>query len=83
MSLRVFDFRCVKGHVYEHMIDVETRTVKCKTCGRPAQRMLAAPRSQLDGCSGDFPSAAMKWEKKREEKMRQERKHKANHGTYR
>ena len=79
----LFDFRCAAGHTHEALVKSKTRTVTCKTCGKPAQRMLAAPRSQLDGCSGDFPSAAIKWEKKREEKMRQERKHKDKHGTYR
>ena len=79
----LFDFRCAAGHTHEALVKSKTRTVKCETCGKPAQRLIPAARCNLEGVTGSFPSAAIKWEKKREEKMRQERKHKANHGTYR
>jgi hypothetical protein len=45
--------------------------------------MIAAPRCQLEGITGAFPGAAMAWERKREQKMAQERKHKEKHGTWR
>lgn len=83
MPLRFFDFRCANGHVHEHMVDAGERTVECPSCGQPAQRMIAAPRCQLEGITGAFPGAAMAWERKREQKMAQERKHKEKHGTWR
>jgi hypothetical protein len=52
------------------------------TCGKPAMRQLSAPRAQLDGCSGHFPTAADAWERRRESHMRKERKNQENHGTY-
>ena len=83
MSLRLFDFQCDSGHRHEAMVQADEHNVMCPTCNKVAIRLLAAPRCQLEGCSGDFPSAAIKWEKTREQKMRQERKHKEKHGTWR
>ena len=82
MSLRVFDFQCAAGHTHEQFVNADTRTVKCATCGKPAQRLLAAPRCRLEGITGAFPSAAMKWEANRESHMKQERKNQERHGTY-
>ena len=82
MSLRIFDFQCAAGHKHEQFVNADTRTVKCETCGKPAQRLIAAPRCQLEGITGDFPSAAMKWEANRESHMKKERKNQERHGTY-
>ena len=51
-------------------------------CGKPATRLIAAPRCQLEGITGDFPGAALKWEANRESHMRKEQKHKEKHGTW-
>jgi hypothetical protein len=56
--------------------------VPCPLCGKPAMRKIPAPRSKLEGFSGDFPSAADKWEKRRESHMAKERRHMERHGTY-
>ena len=84
MSLRVFDFECPHGHVVERFVDAECRVVTCghNGCTEYAQRLIPAVRSQLDGCSGDFPSAADAWERRRESHMRKERKSMENHGEY-
>lgn len=79
--IRVFDFLCRNGHRAEHFVDVGTEEVECH-CGAMGKRQIAAPRSQLDGCSGDFPTASDAWVNRRESKMRQERKNQENHGTY-
>lgn len=81
MGLRVFDFRCPQGHVTEHFVDAEIVEVQCH-CECMAERQLAAPRAKLDGCSGDFPTAADAWERRRESHMRKEQKNVENHGTY-
>ena len=82
MARRMFDFRCAKGHVHENLIAADARTTVCLTCGARAQRMIAAPRCQLEGITGDFPGAALKWEANRESHMRKEQKHKEKHGTW-
>jgi len=79
---RLFDFECSHSHRHEAMVSPDVRTVSCPTCGCPAQRLIAAPRAQLEGISGDFPSAADKWVQRRESHMKKERKNIANHGTY-
>ena len=43
-------------------------------CGQPAIRIVSKPMVKLEGVTGDFPGAAMQWERKRNEKMAQERK---------
>lgn len=79
--IRVFDFRCQEGHVTEHFVGDES-TVQCPQCHQIALRMVSAPRAQLEPFTGAFPSAADKWVRDRESKMRQERKNQDNHGTY-
>lgn len=82
MSLRMFDFQCKAGHKHEALIPAETRAVSCPICGKTARRLLAAPRCQLEGITGAFPSASAAWEKRRESHMAKERKNMEKHGTY-
>ena len=82
MSLRLYDFQCAKGHKHEALVQPDERTVQCPKCRRPAQRLIPAPRCVLEGLTGDFPGAAIKWEKTRESHMRKEAKNKRNHDTY-
>lgn len=81
MGLRVFDFRCRNGHVVEHFVEADIEEVECH-CGAMGLRQIAAPRCELDGCSGHFPGAADKWVARRESHMRRERKNQENHGSY-
>lgn len=82
--MRVYDYLCQNGHKTEHFIgacdDMERQT--CPECGEIATRCIPAPRSQLEGISGAFPTAADKWEQRRESHMRKERRNMDNHGTY-
>ena len=90
MSTRVFDFRCTYcDHVTEAFVEESVTEIPCPArdgshprCGHPALRQIAAPRFALDGMSGDFPTAADAWEKRRESHMRKERKNQEEHGTY-
>jgi hypothetical protein len=61
------DFVCSLGHVTEHLTDHTQKTVVCSVCGNEAQRMLAAPRSKLEGITGSFPGAADRWAKVHEQ----------------
>ena len=72
------DFMCTgdEAHIFEDLVDLEeTPNPPCKVCGEPSNRVLiSAPRIKLDPCSGDFIGATMAWERKRAEKLKQERK---------
>ena len=60
--IKVYDFRCENGHVYEKFVDPSDTTSRCK-CGDGATKMLSAPPFILDGHSGEFPGRNMKWVK--------------------
>lgn len=72
--IRVFDFLCPDGHAQERFISVEAETVSCNVCGKTALRQLSTPRVKLEGVTGSFPGAAMKWEKKHREQLAKEQK---------
>jgi hypothetical protein len=76
MAKRIFEFVCVgeENHLFEKLTDTETKTLVCPHCGELSNRIISTPRIALDGCSGDFPGATMAWERKRAEKLKQERK---------
>jgi hypothetical protein len=64
--IKVYDFRCENGHVYEKFVDSSDTTSRCK-CGAGAIKMLSAPPFILNGHSGDFPGRHMKWVKEHEQ----------------
>lgn len=82
MSLRVFDYLCSNGHRKERFVYAQEETLPCEQCNGVAVRQLSSPRFELDGCSGDFPTAADAWEKRRESHMRKERKNVEAHDSY-
>lgn len=82
MGLLLYDFKCPNGHKREALVKENVRVVLCQQCSQMAHRLIPAPRAMLDGCSGDFPTAADKWEKRRASHMAKERKNLKNHGTY-
>ena len=58
--LKVYDFHCPNGHVFEKFVSNSVTTSRCG-CGEDAKKMLSAPSFILDGSSGDFPGRHMKW----------------------
>jgi len=74
MALRFFDFLCENYHKTEALVDSEEYTILCKECGSEAKRTVSAPMMKLEGITGSFPSAYDAWERKRAEKLVQERK---------
>jgi hypothetical protein len=71
---RFFDFKCDNDHVHEAYVESELRINPCPECGLPAARLISTPMVKLEGTSGAFPGEAMKWERKRAEKLKQEQK---------
>ena len=75
MTRRIFEFQCNNcSNIFEQYIDDSLKTTKCPICGSEATRIISKPRIDLDGCSGDFPTAADTWVKRRESHMKYERK---------
>lgn len=62
---RVYDFRCGEGHVFEKFVKPEITVCRCD-CGSEATKLVSAPRCHLEGASGDFPGAHMKWVREHE-----------------
>jgi len=58
------DYRCECSNEFEAFARRDD-IVRCK-CGRVAKRIISPVRCQLDGTSGDFPGAAMKWARQHE-----------------
>jgi len=74
MTKRIYEFVCAEGHITEAYIDSELRTTTCKECDQAAIRIVSRPMVKLEGVTGDFPGAAMQWERKRNEKIKAEQK---------
>ena len=64
--LKVYDFHCPYGHVFEKFVSKNVTTSRCG-CGEDAKKMLSAPSFILDGSSGDFPGRHMKWVREHEQ----------------
>lgn len=71
---RIYEFACSEGHISEAYVDSEYRTIRCRTCDNTATRIVSKPLVKLEGVTGSFPGAYHKWERKRNEKIAQERK---------
>ena len=71
---RIFEFLCSDNHLSEAYIDDSGRKIQCKECGKEAIRIVSKPNMKLEGISGDYPTAYDAWERKRSEKLKEERK---------
>ena len=74
MTKRIYEIICADDHLTAAYIDSESRTTNCKVCGDPAIRIVSKPMVKLEGVTGDFPGAAMQWERKRNERIKAEQK---------
>lgn len=69
------DYRCHGcDAISEHFVENDITEVECQDCGDIATKIISPVNFTLEGVSGSFPGAAMKWDKRRQEKMKQERK---------
>jgi putative FmdB family regulatory protein len=74
---KLFEFQCSHCNHYFEELTEYTKTLTCPSCGKEADKLISTPRVHLEGHSGSFPGAAMSWEKKRKQKLADEKK-KAN-----
>jgi hypothetical protein len=70
----MFEFVCEDGHISEALVEDTVRELSCRACGKHSTRIVSMVRSRLEGISGAFPSAYDAWERKRSDKLKQERK---------
>ncbi len=70
--IKVFEFRCTNGHIFEDFVDGTTTTSRCG-CGAEATKIVSATKCVLDGSTGDFPGRHMKWVREHEEAGRRGR----------
>ena len=59
---KIFDARCGSCNTVFETFDYLDAAVRC-SCGGEAKRIISPVRCSLEGASGDFPGAAMKWER--------------------
>lgn len=70
--IKVFDFKCTNGHVFESFVDASVTASRCG-CGADAKKIMSATQCILDGASGDFPGQHMKWVREHEKAGRKSR----------
>ena len=60
---KIFDVRCRDcGEVHEEFGYLDD-TFRCGSCGGEAKRIISPVQCQLEGVTGGFPGAAIKWER--------------------
>ena len=69
--IKVRDFKCSNGHYFEEFVADGTATSRCG-CGANATIVPSATKTYLDGSSGDFPGAHMRWIRDHERGGRQQ-----------
>ena len=72
--IKVYDFRCDNGHLFEKFVESGTTVSRCD-CGANSTRVASATKCVLDGSSGDFPGRHMKWVREHEEVGRKSELH--------
>ena len=66
MVLKVFEFKCEQGHIFEEFTAGDVTTSRCG-CGSNAVKIVSATSNILEGASGDFPGRHMKWVKEHQQ----------------
>lgn len=74
MARRIFDFRCTSCSHIDEEYTTPDATIRCSKCGGDSVRIISPVATHLEGCSGDFPGAAMRWERDRKRRIENERK---------
>lgn len=76
MAKRIYEFICTgeENHLFEKYTDESNRTIVCPHCGELSNRIVSPVRCELEPFSGAYPGAYWAWNRKRAEKIKQERK---------
>ncbi len=60
---KIYDARCTQCATVSEVFGSPDEAFRCTSCGGEAKRIISPIRCQLEGFSGDFPGAAMRWER--------------------
>jgi hypothetical protein len=81
MSRRLYEFKCENSHVTEQFVDETVKTSQCRECDEMATRIISPTGIYLEPFSGNHPSSYDRWTRVRAEKLKQEKKRNAEHGS--
>jgi predicted nucleic acid-binding Zn ribbon protein len=57
----IYDARCTSCGNVDEVFGKKGDAVRCTVCSSESQALISPVRCSLDGTSGDFPGAAIKW----------------------
>lgn len=60
---RIYDFQCTSCETTFEKYTEYCKSTSCPTCGNDAEKIISTPTIKLEGISGHFPGAAIRWEK--------------------
>lgn len=63
---KIVDVRCKTCDTVSEEYGYLTDSFRCGACGEEAVRIISPIRCSLDGTSGDFPGASIKWAREHE-----------------
>ena len=81
MPRRLFEFKCPENHVTEQFVDETVKVSQCRECDEMATRIISPTGIYLEPYSGNHPSSYDRWTRVRAEKLKQEKKQNAEHGS--
>ena len=81
MPRRLYEFKCEKDHITEQLVDETIKVSPCRECDGMATRIISPTGIYLEPFSGQYPAAYDRWTRVRAEKLAQEKKTNANHGS--
>lgn len=81
MPRRLYEFRCAKDHVTEQFVDETVKTSECRECSESATRIISPTGIYLEPFSGQYQGAYDRWTRVRAQKLKQEQKRNAEHGS--
>ena len=82
MSLRVFEFQCPCGNIFDDLVQPDVKTLACPKCKRDSKRILSAPRFDIrmgvDPVGN--PTMGAKWARQHEQTRKIEEKRARDNG---
>lgn len=68
---RLYDFRCEPCDLVTEEYTEYKTTSTCPSCGGETTKTIGTPHVKLEGVSGAFPGAAIRWEKMHRQRSNQ------------
>jgi len=62
---KIFDVRCSDCKHVQEEFGYFADAFRCGECGGVSKRLISPVKCELEGVSGDFPGAAIKWARDR------------------